>query len=97
MERQVSTADCSYRCASPTTLGAPIGPGWLQPVFVGITALGGVTALTHLTISVVGYLLAAKKWISATLVAAATISGSLLGHILKPDIARAPDDCPALR
>ncbi|WP_454883478.1 phosphatase PAP2 family protein [Sphingomonas oryzagri] len=73
----------------PGNLGAPIGPTWLQPVFLDITALGGVTALTLLTVSVVGYLLAAKRWITAALIAAATISGSLIGQILKTGFARA--------
>lgn len=69
--------------------GLPIGPAWLRPVFVDITALGGVTALTLLTISVVGHLLVAKKWITAGLIVAATSSGSLIGHILKIGFSRA--------
>lgn len=73
----------------PGNLGVPIGPAWLQPVFVDITALGGVTALTLLTVSVVGYLLVAKKWLNAALIATATISGSLIGQTLKLSFARA--------
>lgn len=73
----------------PGNLGAPIGPAWLKPVFVDITALGGVTALTLLTVSVVGYLLAERRWTTALQIAAATISGSLIGHTLKTSFARA--------
>lgn len=73
----------------PSNLGLPIGPAWLHPVFVDITALGGVTALTLLTVSIVGYLTAAKQWTTAALLAAATISGSLIGHLLKITFARA--------
>ncbi|MDF0490525.1 phosphatase PAP2 family protein [Sphingomonas sp. H39-1-10] len=73
----------------PRNLAVPIGPAWLQPVLVDITALGGATALTLLTVSVVGYLLAAKKWTTAALIAAATISGSLIGQLLKVSFARA--------
>ena len=73
----------------PGNLGAPAGPAWLRAVFVDISALGGVTALTLLTTSVVGYLFVAKRWITAALVAAATISGSLIERFLKISFARA--------
>ena len=73
----------------PGNLSAPIGPAWLRPVFVDITALGSGAALTLLTVSVVGYLLVAKRWITSALVAAATISGSLIEHFLKIGFARA--------
>lgn len=67
----------------PGDLGQPIGPGWLRPVFIDITALGGTTALTLLTVMVMGYLVAARSYRTAALIAAATISGSLLGQLLK--------------
>ena len=67
----------------PGDLGRPIGPGWLRPAFVDITALGGVTALTLLTVTVTGYLIVGKRLGTAALLAAATISGSLVGQVLK--------------
>lgn len=67
----------------PGDLGRPIGPGWLRPAFVDITALGGVTALTLLTVTVIGYLIVGKRSGTAALLAAATISGSLVGQVLK--------------
>lgn len=72
----------------PGDLGRPIGPAWLRPVFVDITALGGVTALTLLTATVIGYLLVARKFGTAALLAAATISGTLIGQVLKFTFAR---------
>lgn len=73
----------------PGDLGRPIGPAWLRPMFVDITALGGVTALTLLTTTVIGYLLVAKKYGTAALLAAATISGTLVGQALKFTFERA--------
>lgn len=70
----------------PGDLGQPIGPCWLRPVFVDITALGGVTALT---LAATGYLVTARRYRTAALVAAATITGSLVGELLKFVFARA--------
>lgn len=74
---------------SPGNPGMPIGPAWLRPVFIDISALGGVTSLTLLTVTAIGYLLAARRWTTAALLAAATGSGSLLGQLLKSTFARA--------
>lgn len=73
----------------PDDLSTPIGPRWLRQVFVDVTALGGVTALTLLTAAVAGYLVTAGRFATAGLLAAATISGSVLGHILKLTFVRA--------
>lgn len=72
----------------PGDLSQPVGPAWLRPMFIDITALGGVTALTLLTVSVIGYLLVAKKYGTAALLAAATITGTLVGQVLKFSFAR---------
>ena len=72
-----------------TDLNQPIGPGWLRPAMVDITALGGVTVLTLLTVTVIGYLVAARNYGTAVLVAAATLSGSLLERFLKLAFERA--------
>lgn len=74
---------------SPADLAVPAGPGWLRPVAIDISALGGVTALTLFTVTAVGYLLATRRWTTAALLAAAVISGSLLGQLLKSTFARA--------
>ncbi|MDT7935324.1 MAG: phosphatase PAP2 family protein [Sphingomonadaceae bacterium] len=67
----------------PDDLAAPIGPAWLKPAMVDITALGGVTALTLLTLLVIGFLLTKRSYTAAILIACATISGTLVGQVLK--------------
>lgn len=54
----------------PSDLDKAVGPGWVRQAMVDITALGGVTALTLLTAAVIGYLVAARRYATATLVAA---------------------------
>lgn len=73
----------------PGDLGQPIGPAWLRPGFVDITALGAVTALTLLTLTAIGYLITTRRYRTAALIAASTITGSLVGQILKFVFARA--------
>lgn len=73
----------------PSDLDKAVGPGWVRQAMVDITALGGVTALTLLTAAVIGYLVAARRYATATLVAAATISGSLIERFLKLAFERA--------
>lgn len=73
---------------SPTDLVVPVGPGWLRPAAVDISALGGATVLTLVTVAAIGYLLSARRWTTAALVATATISGRLLGLLLKSTFAR---------
>jgi len=74
---------------TPGDPAVPAGPGWLLPVEIDISALGGVTALTLFTVTAVGYLLAVRRWTTAALLAAATISGGLLTTLLKSTFARA--------
>ncbi len=66
----------------------PLGPAWLKPMFIDITALGGTTALTLLTLVAVGYLLTARKVTDAVFLAAATGGGAILGKLLKLFFAR---------
>lgn len=70
-------------------LNVPVGPAWLRPIMIDISALGDATSLTLLIVLVVGYLLAARKLNTAALIGSATISGSLVGEFLKTDFARA--------
>ena len=63
--------------------GVPIGPHWLRSTAIDITALGGVTVLTLITILVVGFLLAIRKQSMALYVAAAVASGALVSSVLK--------------
>ena len=67
----------------PGNLGVPIGPAWLRPVFVDITALGGVALLSLVVAAAAGYLVAAGRYRNALLLLVATTSGTMLGQILK--------------
>jgi undecaprenyl-diphosphatase len=72
----------------PGDLTDPVGPAWLKAAEIDITALGSGTVLTLLTLLSLGYLAASRKWIDAGMVAAATLSGSVLGNLLKIGFAR---------
>ena len=73
----------------PANLGVPIGPGWLKGAMIDVTALGGSTVLTIVTVAVIGLLLVRHLPLTALLVAAATISGSSLVQAVKGQIDRA--------
>jgi undecaprenyl-diphosphatase len=61
----------------------PIGPHWLAAAAIDITALGGVTVLTIITVLVVGFLIASRKSSTALFVAAAVASGAIVSAVLK--------------
>jgi undecaprenyl-diphosphatase len=61
----------------------PIGPAWLLSAVRDITALGGVTVLTLITLLVVGFLIAIRKHSTAIFVACAVASGALVSSGLK--------------
>lgn len=63
--------------------GVPIGPGWLKKSMQDLTALGGVSVLTALTIVVVFYLAVSRRVGLALFVAASTTGGALVGTVLK--------------
>ena len=56
----------------------PIGPRWLHAALVDVTALGSGTVLTLVVAGTIGLLLVRRLWLTAALVAAATISGSII-------------------
>lgn len=75
----------------------PIGPPGLLPFMRDVTALGDGNVLTLAVFGVAGLLLVQRKWLTAALVAAATLSGSLLVSWAKLHTARArPDVVPHL-
>jgi undecaprenyl-diphosphatase len=67
----------------PEDLSVPIGPKALHVVGRDLTALGGVTFLALLTMSVGGYLWLRKMYAAAILVVAITLGGSLSSIALK--------------
>ena len=73
---------------NPANPAEPIGPPWLGEVGRDVTALGGVTVLSLVTLSVAGYLLMAGKYRAMGLVLGATVSGLIVGSVLKGVIHR---------
>lgn len=67
----------------PTDLRIPAGPVWLRGTMIDLTALGGVSILTVLTVIVAGYLLVARKAATAAFVIVAITGGALLSTSLK--------------
>ncbi|MBR0552628.1 phosphatase PAP2 family protein [Sphingomonadaceae bacterium LXI357] len=77
--------------------GEAIGPPGFVHTMTDITTLGGGTVLTLAVAVTVGMLLVSRKWLTASLVFAATFSGSLLVSLFKGYIARArPEVVPHL-
>jgi undecaprenyl-diphosphatase len=67
----------------PMDPAQPIGPSWLQPAAIDMTALGGTAVLTFLTTMIVGYLLVVRRNSAALLLAVSVGGGSLLSSVLK--------------
>lgn len=65
-----------------------IGPAWLKSSVIDITALGGVTVLTLVSILAVAFLMLGKRHHQALFTALATGGGALLGTLLKTMFAR---------
>ena len=72
----------------PADLKKPIGPGWLETAMIDLTSFGGVPALTLITVLVVLYLVIAKRYANAALVAGAISGGAVLTSVLKLGFAR---------
>ena len=70
----------------------PIGPRWFEEVMRDITALGGTTVLTLITLTVVGYLALDGKRHAAIMVLVSIGTGLLLSHGLKFGFARPRPD-----
>ena len=75
----------------------PIGPAWLPPMVLDITALGGVTILALVTIVAAGYLILVHRYHATVLIIVASLGGGLLSEGLKWQFARArPEVVPHL-
>lgn len=70
----------------------PARPGWLTNSLSDITALGGYTALTLLTIAAAIRLVLAKDYLTALITVAAVSSSGLLTHVMKLAFDRARPD-----
>ena len=77
--------------------GTPVGPYWLAHAVGDITALGGLTVLSLMTIIITGYLLLAKRPAIAIFTFLSVLGGWALSSLLKIGIARPrPDIVPHL-
>ncbi len=66
----------------------PRGPWWLPRAAEDVTALGGVTVLTLVTMAVCGFLLLVRRYRTLLLVLGATLGGAGLNVLLKRLFAR---------
>src|SRR5690606_2993408 len=61
----------------------PLGPHWLEETGRDITALGGMTVLALITLSVAGFLVLQGRSHMAGLILATIVSGMLLSYAFK--------------
>lgn len=76
----------------PANPALAVGPKWLTAAMLDLTAVGGVSVLTVLTVLVAGYLLAARKAASAAFVVAAIAGGAAMSVGLKAIFVRPRPD-----
>jgi undecaprenyl-diphosphatase len=75
----------------------PAGPAWLTQVAIDVSALGGATVITLMSLLVSGLLLLRGRWRRVALLAATITGGHLLSTILKTLYGRErPDVVPHL-
>lgn len=70
----------------------PLGPGWLEESVRDLTALGGTTILTLVTLAALIYLLLIGKRLTAFMVFVSVAGGTVLSSVLKWGIARPRPD-----
>lgn len=76
----------------PSDPSVPVGPDWLLNSMIDITALGGYTVLTLLTLAAAAYRAVLKDYLTALVIVAAIGSGALLTSLLKFGFNRARPD-----
>ncbi|PZP39853.1 MAG: phosphoesterase [Pseudomonas fluorescens] len=72
--------------------GSPIGPAWMEQSMMDITAMGGFTVITLISLLSMGYLMLRKRWVSAGLIVVSGAGGTLLNHLLKTHFERPRPD-----
>lgn len=80
---------------SPGDPGDPIGPWWLETIFVDITALGSTTVVALIASAAVGYLVFGGKRAAALLVLVSVAGGMGLSSLLKIGFERPRPDLVA--
>lgn len=73
----------------------PIGPAWLEFAARDVSALGGFTVLTLLTVLAGGFLVITKKYVDALVLLAAVLGATALSESLKLGYARPRPDLVA--
>jgi len=68
---------------APGNPAEPFGPPWLKEMGRDLTALGGYTVLTLLTLAVAAFLVLRRMWGATLLLVAAVASGTLASYLLK--------------
>lgn len=89
-EKETQSFDESVELAlrRPENHALPIGPVWLREAARDVTALGGVTVLTLVTLAVCGFLALVRHFRSLLLVLGSTLGGTVLNTLLKDAFAR---------
>lgn len=86
-----------FALRDPADMAHPVGPAWLEGVVRDITALGGPTVITLITVISVIYLVLDGKRRTALLIAASIGGGAMVEKLLKFGFDRArPDIVPHL-
>ena len=82
---------------SANDLAAPGGPAWLTPAAREITALGGTSILTVMSLILTGYFIVRREWTSLFILLAAVLGETLIVDAMKDLFGRArPDFIPHL-
>jgi undecaprenyl-diphosphatase len=68
--------------------GTPVGPAWLAPTMVDVTALGGPTILAMVVALTCGFLAVRRLWLTMGLVLGGTVTGSIGVALAKGLVAR---------
>jgi len=76
----------------PSDPSLPIGPAWLTKAFIDITALGGLTVLSIVTILSTAYLALVQRRFTAIFLLASVIGGWLISSVVKLGVARPRPD-----
>lgn len=77
---------------TPGDVTDPLGPPWLEEVMRDVTALGSMSVLVLVTLSVVGYLLLAGRRRTGLLILGAVATGGALAFWLKTGFSRPRPD-----
>ena len=77
---------------SETDPSVAVGPGWVKVAMIDLTALGGTSVLTLITVAAAGYLVVARRASTALFLVLAVSGAALASSLLKQLFARARPD-----